>query len=806
MALTDHLYGPRLAAGLSYSTVIASMDFETYSEAGYVWRESVKPARMFRECPKCETTYPVARSLCVACGHENLPEIVGRWGALPHAPQGKKGIKAVGTAVYAKHPTTEVLCLQYNLKEGRGKRLWTPGMPPPIDLFLHIVRGGLIECHKVDFERWIWDEICVKRMGWPPIPETAWRCSMAKCRAHNLPGSLEDAGRVLGTIVQKDPRGPQLIARFCVPRNPTKGDPRRRIRPEEDPQGPDLYEYCGRDIDTQDAISALVPDLDPDELAWWQVDQRINRRGIAIDVGMVAACTRIVEDGLARYDAELREVTGGAVEAASQVQRLTAWLHTQDVHLDSLDEDHVEAALAPWRAAPPPPHMRAAARALEIRATVGSAAVKKLFAMGNQVTADGRLHDLFNYHGARTGRCTGNGPQPTNLPSSGPDVARCGCGRHFGRSKPACPWCGSDLIRESPVEWSHAVVEDALEVLATGSLGVVEIFFDAAFPVIAGCLRGMFTAGPGKDLVCSDYSAIEAVVLAELAGEEWRREVFRTHGKIYEAAAAKGTGIPLQEILDYPKTHGGKHHHTRKAFKVQELALGYGGFVGSMIAFGAAEFMSEDEMKDAAIQWRKDSPAVVEFWGGQSRRGPGGVMVPERYGMEGAAINATENPDVPCVVRGLTWLRRGDVLYLILLSGRPIAYHRPRLAPSRRKPWESDYQYARRSHELTLSFEGWNSNPKNGPMGWQRMETHGAKLVENGDQATSRDIQRTALVAQDRAGYAIVQHVYDENCAEVPEGWGSVEEFERIQATMAPWCADWPVRAAGGWRGKRYRK
>ena len=440
----------------------------------------------------------------------------------------------------------------------------------------------------------------------------------------------------------------------------------------------------------------------------------------------------------------------------------------------------------------------AAHEALTIRAAIGSAAVKKTYAMRNQcvltgIAGGGRLHDLFTYHGARTGRCTGNGPQPTNLPNSGPDVYQCTrCGHHYGHTLVGCPWCGEhDAVL---VEWNADATSDALEVIETRSLDALMYFFGEGLPIVSACLRGLFVAGPGKELICSDYSSIEAVVLAEIAGESWRREVFQTHGRIYEISAAKITGIPFDEDVRHPR---------RKLGKVGELASGYQGWTGAWKAFGADEFLTDEEIKQSILAWRAASPAIVELWGGQERR-----WRPERFGVEGAAIQAVQYPGtwfhvmrLDKTYSGVSFAAQGTdgngsgVMYCRLPSGRLLTYHRPRLAPSER-----------RLGTLSLSYEGQNTNPKNGPVGWIRMETWGGRLVENIVQAAARDILRRATIALEAAGYPIVLHVYDEIVAEVPEGWGAVEEFERIMSTMPEWAAGWPVRANGGWRGRRYRK
>lgn len=751
--LADLRAGTVLVAGMGTSTVVPDVDFETYSEAGFVWDEES-----------------------------------GKWVCLPRAAQRKKGITVVGAARYAEHPTTEVLSLAYDLKDGRGRRHWKPSDPPPDDLFAHILTGGLLEAWNVGFERHIWEKVCVPRMGWPAVARSQWRCAMAKARAHALPGALDNAAAVLGTEARKDKDGTRLLNRFSIPRNPTKGDPRFRIRPEDDPaDAARLYSYNIRDIAAEAELSSLTPDLQPEELEWWQVDQEINARGVQVDTESIEACAAIVDAALGRYNGELKELTDGTVAAASEIQRLSGWLGGLGVHVLSLDEEHVEETLK--RSDLPP----SARRALEIRALIGSASVKKLFAMRNTVCADGRIRDLFAYHGARTGRCTGHGPQPTNLPNHGPAVARCAaCGRHHS-ARSNCPWCGA-IAAPPTTEWNPSAVEDALAIMRTGSLDCAEMFFGEALPAVSGCLRGLFVAAPGHDLICSDYSAIEAVVLAELAGETWRQEVFRTHGKIYEMSAAKISGVPFEEFLRH-KEETGHHHPLRKTLgKVAELASGYGGWIGAWKAFGADSFMSEDEMRSAILAWREASPAIVEFWGGQSR-GFGYQRRAEMYGQEGAAVSAVLYPGQEFTSHGFRWLMRGDALYCRLLSGRYLTYHRPRLRPSER-----------RAGEWSLSYEGWNTNPKYGAVGWVRMDTYAGKLTENLVQATARDLQRHALVAQERAGYRIVLHVYDENVAEVPEGWGSVEEFEAIMSETPPWAAGWPVRARGGWRGKRYRK
>jgi DNA polymerase len=308
---------------------------------------------------------------------------------------------------------------------------------------------------------------------------------------------------------------------------------------------------------------------------------------------------------------------------------------------------------------------------------------------------------------------------------------------------------------------------------------------------VSGCLRGLFAAAPGWDLICSDFSAIEAVVLAELAGEEWRQEVFRTHGKIYEMSASKITGIPFEDFAKYKKETGQHHPMRKKVGKVAELASGYGGGLGAWKAFGADEFMTDDEIRDNVKAWREASPAVKAFW----------------YGLQDAAFMAVQNPghcysyqaprtahgQPPAIIYGV----KDDILYCRLPSGRNLTYHAPRLEP------DTDY-YGRPT--LRLTYMGWNSDYKKGPIGWTRLDTWGGKLTENVVQAVSRDLLAFAMPPLERAGYPIVLHVHDEIVSEIPAGSGDVAEFEKIMSTVPAWAEGWPVKAAGGWRGKRYRK
>ena len=745
----EHLLaGTKLIAGMGISTVLPDIDFETYSEAGFIWDS--------KDCK----FHPPLNAM-------------------------KKGLPSIGAAVYSEHHSTEVLSCAYDLKDGKGKRLWLPSQPLPIDLFAYVMSGGLLEAWNCAFERWIWVNVCQRKYNWPPIMLEQFRDAKAKSHAFAVPGGLDAAGMVMNIEHKKHKDGKRLLDKFSMPRNPTKNDPRTRILLQDDPNDANLlYQYNLQDIAAEAELSSLMPDLTGEELDFWLCDQKINFRGVQLDQTTIISAVAVLEQAHEKYNTELRALTGNKVQSASEIQKLRKWLMECNTSVPSLDAETVADLL---KIESLHPVLR---RVLQIREMIGSAAVKKLYAMLNQLTKSGRVHDLFIYHSARTGRAAGTGPQPQNLPNSGPMVSKCmRCKKHFNMESYVCPWCGCYSTRDH-VEWNAEAAENAIETISTGNLDCVEYFWGNAIDVISGCLRGMFISAPGKDLICSDYSAIEAVVLAALAGENWRMEVFRTHGKIYEMSASKITGIPFDNFIQHKKETGQHHPMRKKVGKVAELASGYQGWIGAWKQFGADEFFNDDDIKKAILAWRSASPAIVEMWGGQVKD-----WFPSFYGLEGAAVQAVLNPGKKFSYRSISYIVNRDVLYCQLLSGRYLTYHKPRLTPSDRK-----------QDTLSLSFEGWNTNPKNGGIGWIRMQTYGGKLTENIVQATARDILAHAIVNLEKSGYPVVLHVHDEIVSEIPENFGSVAEFEEIMSKLPSWASDSPVKANGGWRAKRYSK
>lgn len=756
-----HLAGHKIRAGCGYSTVLPNMDFETYSEIGYAWVNGAPKAL--------------------------------------HKSSKKGGMLGVyGAAAYSEHPSTEALMLAYDLKDGNRPHLWVPRITPiveqlsevaileiePVALFDHLRRGEVFEAHNSGFEFRIWNNVCVPKYGWPILKLEQLRDSAAKARVCSLPSSLADLGNVLNIDRKKYSYGKNLINRFSIPQKPTKTNGMvSRIRPDEDSvYGVDFYRYCLRDIEAESDVSELLPDLSPEETENWLLNQRINTRGVAVDEQKLSSCLDVMDKTFMPYEAELFEITNGKVTSINQFKALATWLTENGAPTNSVDEENINRLLADKSIPDPSP----ARRVLTIRKILAYSSVKKAVAIRHRVNRRMRLEELYEHYGARrTGREAGRGPQPQNLPKSGPEVIQCdvGCGHFYGADKELCPWCGIPSWMSSEKQpWSFDAVEDALYILDTRSLEIVERYFGDPLAVISGCLRSLLIAEEGRELICSDFSAIEAVALAFMAREPWRMEVFNTHGKIYEMSASKITGVPFEEFLRYKKETRNHHPLRKKVGKVAELASGYRGWISAWKRFGADEFFkNDDEMSEAILKWRAASPMIVRFWNK----------------VQDAAQNAIRYPGKYFSYNDFSYACANDVLYCMLPSGRTLQYWQPRLE------WEATPWGKQR---LSIEYSGWNTDRNIGPYGWIRMRTHGGKLTENNDQAICRDILFHAMRNLEVAGYPVVMDTHDEIIGEIPWGFGSVREFETIMSTMPEWCYNWPIKAAGGWRGVRYRK
>lgn len=762
--------GTQFIAGIGAATVLPDFDFETYSEAGFVWQPHL-----------------------------------GKWGSLPGLSNQNRGLDAVGVRNYVEHPSFRILSLAWNLKDGRGERWWRP--PETEDLFPatrpgnladvgelldYIASYGLIESFNIGFEYTVCNFYCVPVLGWPELKQEQCRCAMAKSRASAYPGKLDNVTSVLRTANQKTPEGKRLIRKLTVPCAPTKGNPAMRWTPlTAKADFAKFYEYNRQDIRSEAEVSVRVPDLTARELCIWLTDLRINMRGMQIDMAGVEDCIAIFEQAEAKYNHEIRWITNGSVSGSTKVTDMLEWCRQQGVTLFKLDEEKLEEALE--RKDYPPNVLRV----LRIRQMLAYGSVKKLFAMRYQTDQRGRLTDQYVYYGAHTGLWNGRAVQPANLYKG---------------------------IFSKPEE-----AERAFEIIRARSIELVEYEYgegsswhksghDPAdgLEVIASVLRSLIIAKPGHRLISADFTAIQAVATSAMANETWRLDVFRTHGKIYEAMASRLTGKPLEFYLDYKKQHG-KHHEDRQSYgKIPTLASDFGAWIAGWKRFCKEMGWDDEYIKQLILRTRSAIPNIVKFWGGQTinkfNKALDGSYAQEAQhlsGLEGAAISAVLQPGVcfssnPGSRLGVLFEVHEDILYCRPPSGGFIRYHAPRLQNSTRdyaSPWEYE-----------LSYEGWNSNTKKGPVGWLRMKLYGGVLCQNTISHMCREIQADAILALEGNGYPVVMHTHDENVTEVPIGQGSLAEYMRIvRGSLASWavCEDgqpWPVKVPDAWEALRYGK
>ncbi len=473
------------------------------------------------------------------------------------------------------------------------------------------------------------------------------------------------------------------------------------------------------------------------------MDQRINDRGIMLDRDLATSARAVADAVLAKAGKDLGEITEGAVQAVTQVGQLKAWMATRGFGVSSLSKKAVAEMLSD-EALPLPIR-----EALEVRVEAGKSSVGKIDTMLRAVCDDGMLRGLLLYWGAGTGRWAGRLVQPQNFPA---------------RTAGLPGWAVDDLF-DHPEDFIAAVLRRDVKALEMAG---------PPLEIIALLLRSMLRARPGHVLVAADYAAIEAVVIAWLCGEEWRLEVFRTHGKIYEASASMMFKIPLAEIT--------KKHPARQKGKAAELALGFEGGVNALKTMGALEMgLAESELPEIVRLWREASPNIKAGWGELNNAALGAVR---------SAGRVTE-----CLSGRVRFKAAGGWLWLKLPSGRRLAYCQPKIV-SKPAPWD-------KSRTLE-GLEAWSVNSKTRK--WSKRSLYGGLLMENVVQATARDIMADAMLRAEAGGvYMPLLSVHDEIVAEAPEGRADLKEFERLLCDLPAWAAGCPIRA-DGYIGERYKK
>lgn len=621
-------------------------------------------------------------------------------------------IKTAGGYNYAAHPTTEVLCMAWAIDD-EEPQLWVPGEDIPERLHDAIEDGAEIWAWNAAFERAVWEHKIAPKYCLPVLPHQ-WNDTAALAATLALPRALGKCAEVLGLVEQKDTRGSYLIQRLC---KPYRGE-RRSDQHLLD----ELYAYCKQDVVTERAIKKYVQQYKPlgaHEHDVWLLDQEINWRGVGIDTTNVANALDLIIATAERLNASVVDITGGALSGVGSRAQVMSWCRDQGYKLAGYDKNEILAALADPEL---PPVVR---DVLKVRQTLGKASTSKYLAMQNLSAHDGRAHGVFSYHGAQTGRWAGRGFQPQNLPRPAFNDAD-NCVKLFSQRDPE----------------------------------LLEMLYGDPMVALSSTLRSMIVPESGKRLLVVDFNAIEARVLAWLAGEQEPLDVFATGECIYCHAA---TSIYGRTITKADKDE-------RQVGKVAVLALGYQGGVGAFQTMATTyRVVVEDELADQIkVKWRKANKKIVRFW----------------YELEAAATNAVRHRGHAFDAGPITFKCHGEFLFAKLPSGRRLAYFRPRIGNNGLEFWGTDSRLGGR---------------------WAKLDTYGGKLAENVTQAVSRDLLADAMLRVEAAGYATVMHVHDEIVAEVPKDFGSLAEFEELICELPAWATGLPI-AVEGFECERYRK
>ena len=696
-------------------------------------------------------------------------------------------LKDCGSWRYSLDPTTQVMCLAFRMpywEEGRTA-LWHPAFPhlgveeadcPELEeLFKWIADGNLVEAHNAWFERGVWTNICVPKLGWPEVGHEQWRCSAAKAAAYSLPRSLENLTAALRLRVKKDTEGAKVMKKMAKPRKPLKRDvqawldenadlplPAKKcittLYPNDDGtydvtaeweggeethrlpvfwhESAELLEilcaYCRVDVLAEEAASHRLRDLSARETQMYLMDQAINQRGFQLDQEGIEAALEVVNGIYAELNAELVALTNGEVQKATQRARMMKWFNENGLPLEDTQGDTIDSWL---RRQDLEPDVR---RGLELVRALGRSSTAKFVAAQNWAHPDTwRVHGGLLYHGAGTGRWSGSGVQPHNFPRGD--------------------------IKDMEFAW---------EVIKTRDIAYMEMMYGDVMTLLSHALRGMIIPTPGRKLMVADYAAIEARVLLWLADDEEALEVFRRGDCIYMAMATEIYGRLIDDKVKYA--------NERQMGKQAVLGLGY--------QMGAKKFQATLAEKWGIFIELDFAQRIVDAYRAKFWR-----VKKMWWDQEAAAIAAVKNPGRTFRCGKVYWRVIDGFLHCKLPSGRLLGYCDPQVH-KRKTPWGAERD--------ALTYMGVDPYTKK----WRRQDTYGGMLVENITQATARDLMADAMLRCHQDGtYDVILSVHDELLAECDEGVGSVKDFEAAMAHTEDWAAGCPVTAEG-WTGYRYKK
>ena len=638
-----------------------------------------------------------------------------------------RDLKKCGVYKYAESPNAELLLFGYSINNGPVTVIdVAQGEEVPEYILKALTDDNIIKwAYNASFER-IFLSVWLKR-NYPQyfvsysidedtvsnyLDPSAWRCSLVWGAVMGLPLSLKGIGAVLKLDEQKMSEGSDLIRYFCVPCKPTKSNGgRTRNLPEHAPEKwATFVAYNKRDVEVELSIKEKLKNFPVPEFLWdeYHLDQEINDRGIGVDMKLVTNAIAFDERSKGTISSQMKDMTD--LENPNSVVQMKAWLAENGMETETLGKKAVAELM---KNAP-----ESLAQVLALRQQLAKSSVKKYQAMENAVCDDGRVRGMFQFYGAnRTGRWAGRIVQLQNLPQN-----------HMG-----------DLA-------------EARELVRQGDYDSVEMLYDDIPDTLSQLIRTAFIPKPGYKFYVADFSAIEARVIAHLAGEKWRAEVFKNGGDIYCASAEQMFHVPV-------KKHG-VNGHLRQKGKIAELALGYGGSVGALKAMGALEMgLKEDELQPLVDAWRASNPNIVQLW----------------WDVD-AAVKTAVSMRTTSETHGIKFVWRSGMLFVYLPSGRRLCYVKPKMGQNK---FGGD----------SITYEGVGSNKK-----WERLESYGPKFVENIVQAISRDLLMNAMKTLSHC--FICGHVHDELIIECREDV-SLDELCKQMARVPDWMPGILLRADG---------
>lgn len=663
-------------------------------------------------------------------------------------------LKQCGAFVYSEHPTTEVICLYFCTRSEKLFR-WLPGDPEPEWLRGWLADGGLFECHNISFDRMIWSNIMVAQWGWPEVPPEQWRDTMAVCGRKSIPLDLDAASKLLGLPVVKDTEAQKALHRIMKPITVKRGQEKQFIERDAEPETyQKVYDYCGVDTRAQMHLGRRLGSLEPREQEIWFLNQRMNQRGLALDLEFAADCQAVVDDALAPLAEKFADFTGGCKAGSPKLREHLNAMLPEEQHFPNLKKETVEEALA----GDLPDSVR---ELLEMRSALTSASIKKLKAMRRCVNNDGRARGLLQYHAATTGRDGGRLLQPQNFPRGSVE---------FGKDlngDPVPPWeMLIPLIRTRDAAFIGAE-------LAHMEKNISPAYAHLTAPVsaAASALRHCLVAGPGNLLVSGDFSTIEVRVVLALAGQQDKIDLIASGVDPYCDMAEKIFGYAVNK-KDNPKE--------RQDGKAAVLGLG---FQMGVDKFWRKDFKGRPRelVKRIVDVYRKEwAPEVPKLW----------------YGLQEASTRCVWDR-VPVEFNGMEYRIEDEWLTCRLPSGRKLYYFRPRQV-KRHMPWSTP--------EKPDIREGWTYIAKK--MGTVRtIQAYGGLLAENCTQAVARDILYDRALVADREGFPLVLTVHDEMVCETPEARADWPTLQQIMEEPPAWAKQLGVPIASeGWVGERYRK